>query len=356
MIKDKLNKKNNEYHNKINYIFKKNPHLKYKEDIINTNFCDGFNDIFEVFLSYKDNKEYIISSNKNYNLEVFILLDNKKILSLKGHENHITSIKYFINNKNYDEYIISSDKKKIIIIWDITNNYIIKYKINTNYGDFIYSCLLLFPHNNKNNDNYIISSTVNTSDNNDQAATKIYSLNNGKFIKYINDSNNNRIYYLLSWYNKINNKYYIIQLTSNKIIINNLLEEELYSEFIHVPEDTHCSGFITYNKENNDYLCCSSENGYINIWDLYKKKIFKIIIANNCCLYNIIEWNKKYIIVADYYNESFKIIDIDIEKVISDIKGQHINGVICIKKIKHPIYGESLLSASEDKTIKLWTL
>ena len=64
----------------------------------------------------------------------------------------------------------------------------------------------------------------------------------------------------------------------------------------------------------------------------------------------------KYIIVDDYYNKSFKIIDLEQNKVICDIKGQHTDYVKCIKKIYHPIYGESLLSAALDNTIKLWII
>ena len=116
--------------------------------------------------------------------------------------------------------------------------------VNTKYKDYIYSCLLVFPHNN--NDNYIITLTFNTSNDNYESIIKICSLNNGNFIKYINNTNNNFIYYLLSWYNKKNNKYYIIQLAYEKIIINNLLEDELYSQLIYQPEDYHLSGFI-YN-------------------------------------------------------------------------------------------------------------
>ena len=41
---------------------------------------------------------------------------------------------------------------------------------------------------------------------------------------------------------------------------------------------------------------------------------------------------------------------------INDIKSGHAIDLICIKKINHPIYGESLLSAGEDKIIKLWTI
>ena len=346
-----VNEENNEYINKINYKFENEPKdLKYKFDITNSNDGSfGANDIFEIFISYKDNKEYIISPNiHNYNLDIFELLDNKKIKSLKGHSNHITTVRYFINNKDYNEYLISGDNKDIVIIWDITNNYNIKYQIHTHYNNS--SCLLVFPHNI--NHNYIITSNQGISNDNDKSATKIYSLNNGKFIKYINNTNNNKIWYLLSWYNKKNNKYYIIQL-AYKIIINNLLEDELYSELIYQPEECHFSGFI-YNKDNKDYLCTSSRNGYINIWDLYNKIEYKVINTNSA-LFHIIQWNSKYLIVADFFNKSFKIINIENENIL-DINKQHIKEVICIKKIYHPKYGESLLTAANDNTIKLWIL
>ena len=109
-------------------------------------------------------------------------------------------------------------------------------------------------------------------------------------------------------------------------------------------------------KINSDYLCYSSTNGYINIWDLYERKIFKRIYIEASYLIYIIPWNEKYLIVADYSNCSFKVIDFESGKIISDIGGQNEGKVICVKKIFHPIYGESLLSASEDKTIKLWTI
>jgi len=94
---------NSEYLKKIEYQFIKEPQkLKYKYNIINTNDIWGANDLFEIFISYKDNLEYIVSPNfYNYNLDILALLDNHLIKSLKGHQNHITTIRYFINNKNY---------------------------------------------------------------------------------------------------------------------------------------------------------------------------------------------------------------------------------------------------------------
>ena len=351
-IKNKLSKI--EYNNKINYKFEKEPqNLKFKLNITNTNTDCGWNDIFEVFYCYKDNVEYIISPHfENFNLDVYTLLDNQKKTSLIGHKNNINTVRYFINRKNYNEYLISGDDDKIVIIWDVTNNFKIKHKIMTKYENDIFSCLLIFPQNSYND--YIATSTFNESDDPDKSATKIYSLNNGQFIKYITGSNNISVYYLLSWYNKKNNKYYIIEFSNKKIIINNLLEDELYSKLINKPEGNHHCGFI-YNRNDNDYLCSSSTNGFINIWDLYQKAIFKVIDTAKSKLAHIIEWNSKYIIAANLDNKSFKIINLEQNQNITDMQGQHIKEVVCVKKVYHPIYGESLITAGEDKFIKLWS-
>ena len=349
------NLEHNEFIKKINYKFEKDPQgLKFRQNIINSNASYGWNDIFEVYVSRKDNKEYLVSpNNNNYKLDVISLLENKITVSLKGHNNHIRTIRYFINNINSEEYLISADNDIIVIIWEITYDFNMKFKINTNYSDNIYSCLLLFDLINENS--YIVTSSYAQLEDNEKSATKLYSLENGQLIKYIIYSNKSAVYYLLSWYNKKNSKYYIIQFTFKAILINSVIDDELYCELIQEPEDNHLSGFI-FNLDNKDYLCSSSYNGYINIWDLFNKSIYKVINTNDCVLCNIIQWNNKYSIVADYDNKSFKIIDFEKGQVVKDIKGEHTDKVPCVKKIYHPLYGESLLTAGQDNTIKLWSL
>ena len=349
------NIEHNEFIKKINYKFEKDPQgLKFRQNIINSNASYGWNDIFEVYISRKDNKEYLVSpNNNNYKLDVISLLENKITRSLKGHNNHIRTIRYFINNINSEEYLISADNDIIVIIWEITYDFNMKFKINTNYSDNIYSCLLLFDLINENN--YIVTSSYAQLEDNEKSATKLYSLENGQLIKYILYSNKSAVYYLLSWYNKNNNKYYIVQFTFKAILINSVIDDELYCELIQEPEDNHLSGFI-YNLDNKDYLCSSSYNGYIHLWDLFNKSIYKIISTNDCVLCNIIQWNNKYSIVADYDNKSFKIIDFEKGQIVKDIRGEHTDKVPCVKKLYHPLYGESLLSAGQDNTIKLWSL
>jgi len=357
----RMNNINEDYCNEIitHKFWKKPQNLKYKLNITERNDFMGANDLFEVFVCNKDHKEYVISKNiYNYNLDIYTLLDNKKLLSVQGHKNRISTIRYFINNINNDEYLISADINGIVILWDILNNYKIKYQINTLYnivsdkGLLILSCLLIFDKNNE--DNYIITSLNNISEDINNSGTKIYSLNNGNFIEYIDKSNKIKIFYLLSWFNKKKSQYYIIQFGKENIVINSLLKNELYSEFIQKPKGLYYSGFI-YKKNDNEYLLSCSTNGYINIWDLYNKKIYKTINLNNCQLMSIIEWNDKYVLVSDFQN-SIEILDIRKLKIVHKIKGEHTKNIKCIKKIYHPTYGESLLSSGKDYKIDLWTI
>ena len=107
-------------------------------------------------------------------------------------------------------------------------------------------------------------------------------------------------------------------------------------------------------------MCTSSYNGYINIWDLYNKIIFKVIDTNtntyNCRLFHIIQWNIKYIIVAEFEKSCFKIINLENELIKDKVYEEDDMGTICIKKIYHPEYGESLLTASLSQKIKLWSI
>ena len=325
--------------------------------------------MFEVYISYKNNKEYLASpDNNNFNINIISLKDNKVEKSLEGHKNRVRTIRYFINentnNENNDEinenriiyeYLISADDNHIVIVWDLINDYEIKQTIDTNYEDDIYSCLIFF--NNENiSQSYIITSSYSTSNDIQNSATKIYSLETGKYVFHIKESNFDNIYYLLLRYNKKNNINYLIQFSYKNIIINNLdpRNNEPYAKLINEPENEHYSGFI-YTKDDTELLCTSCYNGFIHIWDLYSKKIVKVI-DTKCILCHIIQWSNKFVIAADFGNKSFIIVDIDKKKIYNEINPEHTMEVKCVKKFLHPKYGECLLTAGRDNSIKLWKL
>ena len=189
---------------------------------------------------------------------------NDKIIinSLKGHKNSTTVIRYYIND-NKEEYILSCDYNKLLIIWDIQNNYNKKYNIEIKYSGYIYDALLLFNIFNKN---YILISSTNE-------YSKLYEFkDNTPFIRNIYGTNENNTYFMIPWLYK--NKYYIIECCYNKISINNMLEDECYANLNMNPEGNHFCGYIY----NDNYLCVSDyNNNCIRIWDLVNKIIYKEI-------------------------------------------------------------------------------
>ena len=188
-------KRKKEIDEKLNHKFTKNPqNLKYKMDICSTNDYFGRNDIFEVFISVKDLKSYLISKNTNYNLDIYSLESNTLIKSIKHHTNRITMICYFLNEKTNREYLVTADENKMVTLWDIHNDFNIIYDIKTGYSGKIYSSLLVFNIEDKN---YLLASTNGTND-----YIKIYNIDSGVFIDKINKSINNYTYYLLYWFNK----------------------------------------------------------------------------------------------------------------------------------------------------------
>ena len=335
-------------------LFKKNPNLKFKQDIIKSNNSSGFNDLFEVYRSKKDNCQYLVSPNSlTHNLDIISLNNNKLISSLKGHKKSITTVRYFTGD-NKKEYLISSDINQVVIVWDISYKKVIYYKIKLQYKNWIYSCCILV----LNDYDYAITSCCG------EGNTKVYLLKNIKatFLKNIYESKNNNVYYLMTWYNEKDKNYYLIQFCKKKIVVNNIEKNIIYTIFGENEDGfSYMNGFIyspEVNSDNNykDYLFANSNNGYIYIWDLYEKNLVFRIFIKNCLINNIIQWNKNIIILSDLNKNSIKILLIDYGIVINDIYSQHDVGILCIKKTFHPIYGESLLSSGQDGSIKLWTI
>jgi WD40 repeat protein len=342
-------------------LFLSNPNLKYKKLIVNNNYSNGLNDIFEIFTSFENKETYIASPSKfEYLLDIISIKTCKSFITLKGHKNYINKVKYFMNDNNNNEYLISVDKDNVIIIWDITNKYSNIYKIDNNISrGSISDVLLIFNivDSKKIINDYIIISY------NTKIFTSVYSLNKKCKIKTIEKTNEYNTYYLIQWYNRKDSNNYIIELSDGNIFIYNIKDNTLYTELTSGYFDylqNNC-GYI-YNNNNNDFLVVSSPCGNINIWDLEIKDLYCNISLydnfDNKKLYisYILQWSSKYMIVCEYVNKGFKIIDIDTLKIITSVNGVHTGGIICAKKFHHPIYGESLLSLGQDNNIILWSV
>ena len=341
------------------------PNLKFKEIITENNYCEGYNDIFEIFISLKNKEIYLASPNKiDYILDIITIKDNKLYKSLEGHKYYVILVKYFLNNINNKEYLISSDKDNNIIIWDVSNDFTNIYKIIThNTIGKISSLLLCFNIKVSNKiDDYIIFCY------NRKIHTNVYSLNNREKIKSIKKTNEYCSYYLLFWSNQRDNNNYIIELSSGNIFIYNIITNNLFNIITlgSTNNSKLINGFI-YNKDNIDFLIVASSSGLITIINLDKNSIHSCFnIYQNLenfdtkiiYLTYILQWNDNYIIACEFYNRGFKIIEkdnLDKLKIIKTFNSISLGGIISAKKFFHPIFGESLLTADQDNKILLWS-
>ena len=324
--------------------FQKNPEkLKYEKIITDNHSYGGCLYNFDVFRGLKDNIEYIIYINNeiyNYNIEIMRIEDNVKIKSLKGHKNRITVIRYFIKD-NKEEYILTCDLNRLLIIWDINNDYNKKYSIEVDYHGIIYDALLLF---NIFKNNYIVVSSDQTPE-----CTKLYAFkDNTPFFRDIQETKKNNTLFMIPWLYK--NKYYIIECCTRKISINNMLVDE---EAYYTLEENRNSHYYCGYIYEDIFLCVSDENNnFIRILDLEHKVIYKEIKYGEKEGTELIPWNK-YIIIG--YKEGFVVINKDENEIYKKIKTD--KGKVCgIKKIKSKKYGESLLVADSQKNIILYSI
>lgn len=327
--------------------FNNNPNIIFKGIITKNNNSCGVSDIFEIFIDFNNNKILASPNKENHKIDLYNL-DNKNTLikSLKGHNNSITFIKSFTDSIKNKKYLMSIDNIKLVIIWDIKNNYI-KKKLTLDYKGIIYSAYLLF---NLYDKDYIITSSYNRLE-----SSKLFSFDKCKFVHNVYTTENNYTRYIIPWERQSSDTHYLVEFCDGKISIVNLFEDETYLELkTKDKNEKYCNGFLIY-RNGVEYLCSSGWTGKIYILNL-EEKICENIVETN--VFNgigyIIPWSENIVIGTDIINRGLIVVDLKNLKVVSYYYHIHDSGIVCIKKLNHSIYGESLLICSNDGIIKLW--
>ena len=314
-------------------LFKSDPSTltQYKEIKEVVDGGRGMNDHFAVYNLVNDPKKtvYVAIKNKLENsqssfiniIKIKSVDDYTIVQRLYGHNQRIVFVKYYLDPYTDNEYLLSADKEEVVIVWKILdkNNYKRFCYINTFYGQLllkqsIYSCIIFFTEKK----NYIYTTTVTKN------YSRLYELEDGSFLRNVTITNNNYTLYLIKY------KEYIIDICKDYIMIYNPFSEEIYDKIENErTKGENRSGCITYNKDNTDYLSVTNENGFIIIYDLIKKKIFKIFSSSGE-LYHIISWNLNYLIMAVHNYDSLWIISFDGKINKSALKSNA--HLICVKK------------------------
>ena len=287
----------------------KNPVIKFNSVLFHYHSQKHMYITYEIFQSIKDNKEYFVTNEYNI-IFVYLLREKKKIKTLEGHKHDVNLIKYYIDQKNNNEYLMSRDDDRGVIIWDISKNYNIYSKQRILLYARSYTCILFFPLNKEQN--YFISSLFAD----DIEEIKLYKLESQELIQTFPNQSNNSVNYLLTWYNNNNNKYYIVKFLLGKIRINDLFDGQLYTELAE-PNKVFIPGFIQ-TRNNVDYLYAfTTRDSCIGIWDLNNKTSFKKIHFYSFCR-KIISGNKNFFLILT--TTSMDVFDLNNFRVIQSFK------------------------------------
>ena len=316
---------------------------------------------FIVFNSYND-ISHIIYVKENNSIINYNLIQQNIIAEIKNaHEKIITNFNHYFDDFNKKDIIMSISAEDCNIkLWNLSTWENILFLKNIYLSGCLFSACFItdnlcnyinynYSLNYNCCNNYIVTS--NCSD--FSGLIKIYNFN-GDLIKEIEDSND-ETYFIDSLYDNKSNKIYII--TGNKGYVksydyyNNKLYQKYYDSDL---SKSHDSVVVSEDKNNDEYskLIDSCQNGFISIWNFHTGLLLHKINIGYNYLEGICLWNENYLFVGGGDN-SIKLIEIKNGLIIKSLTG-HKENVLSIKKIKHKIYKECLVSQGNDGNIKLW--
>ena len=336
--------------------FSSNPNFRFKEVITDKSDCLSSTYQFDC---YKDkNGETILISpffdypnilKQEHHISLINLKNNKVIKKLEGHKDRVLTVRYFQNPFTKNDYFISSDRRYNIIVWDL-ENYEKKIDIQIDYEGFIYSCLLIFEEKKI----WAVVSSLGANN-----ITKAIDIDNQDLIIQIDDSKNKNIYYLDYWYNKEalddDQKHNIIQCGKNIILISEFPRNETYHLLSTDEKHPYNLAGIVFKNNERDIFAVSATYGLIQFLDLATKTLVKSIELEDVHLYSFIRWNDDYLLLNDCLQRRILVLEMKNDyKIKSKVLCPEMYFDRFIKKIEHPIYGESFLSVGIDWKIKLF--
>lgn len=335
--------------------FKSNPNFKFKEKVTDKSDCLSATYQFDCFQN-KNGDVILISPffdvknaiKRDYHISLINLRNNEVIKTLEAHKDRVLTVHYFQDN-NKNDYFISADKKNKVIVWDLSNNCEKLFEFDFKYESFIYSCLLIFEGNKK----YVVASSIGSNN-----ITKVIDMADSNNVIDINESKDKNVYFLAHWINedseKNNRKHIIIQNCKNLILFSEFPSGVTYHKVEINQEYPFCQAGIVFKNQGKDYYAASFTYGLVLIIDLAKKEEVKRIIMNDVHLYSFVRWSDHYLLLNDCLQRRIIVMDmLDNYKIKSKIVIPEMDFEKFIKKVKHPKYGECLLSSGVDWSIKL---
>lgn len=289
---------------------------------------------------------YLIYATKNKSIISYNILNSQKINEIKNaHREKITTFKYFLDNQNKRDLIISISFDNNIKIWNLKNYQCIFNIYRDPYENINTVCIF-----NNNNQIFII-----TNDNN--KLLNVFDINGNK-VKEINNGSGDKIFYIENYFNKRLNKNYIIICTDFMIKSYDFNKNKIYHEYHNIKYSNN--NFIIKDNKDIIRLIVPCRDNIIRVWDFDSGELLKNIkIVNMPSDYDyslrcFCIWNNDYI-VTGHYNKIINIININNGKIYKKLVG-HKEEVINVQKILLPNCECLVSQGIMDDQIKLWKL
>ena len=351
-----LKKENNRLKNEVIFLQRYHENsspkkMNFFSDIVNDSF--GYTDLDNSFIVFKsiNNIIYIIYSTINKSIICYDLIKQKISKKIENtHNKYITNFRHLYDSINKMDLIMSmSSEDNNIKIWNLRNWEKIVDLKNANYVGWLYSACFLRTEDNKN---FIITSNRNKQGNCEPI--KIFDFN-GYIVKEINKSKE-QTYFIDTYYDNILSKTFIITGNVGYIKSYDFNKNDAYNKYNDYDENSssfcHFNVIIT-NNNNKIKLIESCFDGYIRIWNFHACLLLNKIKISNEGLRGICLWNNDYLFIG-CDDKTIKLVEIKNGLIVKNFTG-HSNEVITVKKIKHPYYGEILISQNGGESkIKIW--
>jgi len=301
----------------------------------------------------------IVHATIEMSIIIYDLVNKTKIVEIKNaHKNYIIEFRHYLDeinkNKKRDLILSSSFNETNIKIWDFNNVECI-FNINPYTNNRIMNSLC-FLYDNISNEILIIASCLNPSELTEKEPIKVFDLKGEKTKEMVNSSN--EIKFIEAFYDRNKNKNFIISSNWKLVISYDYNENKEYHQYKVQNYIFDCSSLVIYNdKENEAFvkMIQSGADGSIYIWDFHSAILLNKIKVSDRYIFSICLLNGKNLFVCGK-EKSIKIEKIRDENTNFDVIV--LNGETTGKLIKHPIYGDCLISKSIPAygPLKLWKI
>ena len=339
--------------------FTSSPNFRFQEIVSNKSDCLSTTYQFDCYKDKKGNSILIAPFfddkhvlEKDYHISLINLKNNSVEKTLRDHKDRVVIVRHFQDKETKNDYFVSTDRQYNVIVWDLSNDCNKIFEKEVKYEGYICSALLLFIKNNK----YLLVSSIGGNN-----VTKVFDINDKNFVREIEVSRNLSIYFLEHWLNEEvmeddeDKQNVIIQCGKGKIIFSEFPSNTVYHTIKKDDSNIYFLGGIVFKNNSRDVFAFADSFGLVQILDLATKIIVQSFQFKNVKLYSFVRWNERYLLLNDCLQRRIIVFDIlDNYKVKSRVLCPEMIYDRFIKKVWHPLYGESILSIGVDWAIKLY--